>query len=133
MTGTLIPQDIEEIIEIQSIAYFILVVEKESIFHKLIEENLLSKLTRPFIMITGKGFPDLNTQLFLRKLWIVMSIPVFILVDADPDGIQIMLNYRFGSVVSNIWILFLIPFRRVLQQFLKICSVRTSANFSKLF
>lgn len=30
-----------------------------------------------------------------------MSVPVFILVDADPDGIAIMLNYRFGSMVSN--------------------------------
>ncbi|KAJ8915647.1 hypothetical protein NQ315_003431 [Exocentrus adspersus] len=96
--GTLIPQDINDIVEVHSTAYFILVVEKESIFHKLIQENLPNKLTRPFIMITGKGFPDLNTQLFLRKLWMVMSIPVFILVDADPHGINIMLNYRFGSV-----------------------------------
>ncbi|XP_074030834.1 meiotic W68 [Leptinotarsa decemlineata] len=96
--GTLIPQDVNEIIELHSSAYFILVIEKESIFHKLIEENLPNKLTRPFIMITGKGFPDLNTQLFLRRLWVAMSIPVFILVDADPDGISIMLNYRFGSV-----------------------------------
>lgn len=29
-----------------------------------------------------------------------MSVPVFILVDGDPHGINIMLNYRFGSVVS---------------------------------
>lgn len=100
LLGTLIPQDINDIVEVHSAAYFILVVEKESIFHKLIEEDLPNKLTRPFIMITGKGFPDLNTQLFLKKLWMVMSIPVFILVDADPHGINIMLNYRFGSVVS---------------------------------
>nr|XP_023020213.1 uncharacterized protein LOC111508828 isoform X2 [Leptinotarsa decemlineata] len=100
--GTLIPQDVNEIIELHSSAYFILVIEKESIFHKLIEENLPNKLTRPFIMITGKGFPDLNTQLFLRRLWVAMSIPVFILVDADPDGISIMLNYRFGSVNAHV-------------------------------
>ncbi|VEN35416.1 unnamed protein product [Callosobruchus maculatus] len=81
-------------------AYFILVVEKEAIFQKLLEEDIPNKLTRPFIMMTGKGFPDLNTQLFLRKLWIIMRIPVFILVDADPHGINIMLNYRFGSVAN---------------------------------
>ncbi|CAH1965765.1 unnamed protein product [Acanthoscelides obtectus] len=98
--GTLIPQDINDIVEIHSDAYFILVVEKEAIFQKLLEEDIPNKLTRPFIMITGKGFPDLNTQLFLRKLWIIMSIPVFILVDADPHGINIMLNYRFGSVAN---------------------------------
>nr|CAI5856108.1 unnamed protein product [Callosobruchus analis] len=98
--GTLIPQDINDIVELHSDAYFILVVEKEAIFQKLLEEDVPNKLTRPFIMITGKGFPDLNTQLFLRKLWIIMSIPVFILVDADPHGINIMLNYRFGSVAN---------------------------------
>nr|CAH7730198.1 unnamed protein product [Callosobruchus chinensis] len=98
--GTLIPQDISDIVEVHSDAYFILVVEKEAIFQKLLEEDIPNKLTRPFIMITGKGFPDLNTQLFLRKLWIIMSIPVFILVDADPHGINIMLNYRFGSVAN---------------------------------
>ncbi|CAG9853682.1 unnamed protein product [Phyllotreta striolata] len=27
-----------------------------------------------------------------------MSIPVFILVDGDPHGIEIMLKYRYGSV-----------------------------------
>ncbi|CAG9825062.1 unnamed protein product [Phaedon cochleariae] len=96
--GTLIPQDIGDIIEIHSTAFFILVIEKESIFHKLIEEDLPNRLTRPFVMITGKGFPDLNTQLFLKKLWTVLSVPVFLLVDADPHGINIMLNYRFGSV-----------------------------------
>lgn len=99
--GTLIPNDVENISEIQSSACFILVVEKESIFHKLIEEDFRNKLTTPTILITGKGFPDLNTQLFLKKLWMVMSIPVFILVDADPHGICIMLNYRFGSVVGK--------------------------------
>ncbi|XP_030761359.1 uncharacterized protein PF11_0213 [Sitophilus oryzae] len=98
--GTSIPQNTLEISEIQSSAYFILVVEKESIFHKLLEENLPNKLTRPFILISGKGFPDLNTQLFLKKLWMVMYVPVFILVDADPDGIAIMLNYRFGSIAN---------------------------------
>ncbi|ERL83889.1 hypothetical protein D910_01180, partial [Dendroctonus ponderosae] len=96
---TLVPNDVMNICEIQSQAFFILVVEKESIFNKLLEEDLPNKLTKPFILITGKGYPDLNTQLFLKKLWMVMEIPVFIFVDADPDGISIMLTYRFGSKV----------------------------------
>ncbi|XP_057665342.1 calcium-dependent protein kinase 6 isoform X1 [Diorhabda carinulata] len=96
--GTSIPHDISEITEIQTTASFILVVEKEAIFYKLIEEGLFKKLPKSFIMITGKGFPDLNTQLFLRKLWTVMAVPIFILVDGDPHGVQIMLNYKFGSV-----------------------------------
>ncbi|XP_050307110.1 uncharacterized protein LOC126743895 [Anthonomus grandis grandis] len=99
-TGTLIPHSLEDICEIQSDAYFIIVVEKEAIFYKLLEENLPKRLTRPFILATGKGYADLNTQLFLKKLWMVLTIPVFILVDADPDGISIMLNYRFGSLAN---------------------------------
>ncbi|KAL3281821.1 hypothetical protein HHI36_005021 [Cryptolaemus montrouzieri] len=98
--GTLIPQEVDDIVELEASAYFILVVEKESIFFKLLDENLPHRLTKPFIMITGKGFPDLNTQLFLRKLWIVMSIPVFILTDADPHGVNIMIAYRFGSLAN---------------------------------
>ncbi|XP_072394871.1 uncharacterized protein mei-W68 [Diabrotica undecimpunctata] len=97
ISATLIPQDIEDIAELHSTARFILVVEKEAVFQKLIDEDFQAKLKLPFIMITGKGYPDLNTQLFLRKLWTTMALPVFILVDADPHGIQIMLNYKFGS------------------------------------
>ncbi|XP_045470352.1 uncharacterized protein LOC123677713 isoform X2 [Harmonia axyridis] len=100
LPGTLIPQDTDEIVEFRSPASFVLVVEKESIFYKLLEENLPNKLIRSFIMITGKGFPDLNTQLFLRKLWMVMSIPILIFTDADPHGVNIMMTYRFGSLVG---------------------------------
>ncbi|CAH0556837.1 unnamed protein product [Brassicogethes aeneus] len=98
--GTTIPLNVKDITKIETSCYFILVVEKESIFHKLIQEDLPNSLTRPFIMITGKGFPDHNTLLFVKKLWVVLSVPVFILVDPDPQGIQIMLNYRVGSLTS---------------------------------
>ncbi|XP_066141201.1 uro-adherence factor A [Euwallacea fornicatus] len=100
--GTSIPINICDICEIQSNAYFIMVVEKESIFHKLLEEDLPNRLPRPFVLITGKGFPDNITQLFLKKLWMLISVPVFILVDADPDGIAVMLNYRFGSITPKL-------------------------------
>lgn len=50
--GTLIPQDLNKIVKVTSTAYFILVVEKDSIFQKLLDEDLPNKLTRPFIMIT---------------------------------------------------------------------------------
>ncbi|XP_066254040.1 uncharacterized protein [Euwallacea similis] len=100
--GTSIPINICDICEVQSNAYFIMVVEKESIFHKLLEEDLPNRLPRPFVLITGKGFPDNITQLFLKKLWMLISVPVFILVDADPDGIAVMLNYRFGSIAPKL-------------------------------
>lgn len=41
-----------KIAKVVSKAYFILVVEKDSIFQKLLDEDLPNRLTRPFIMIT---------------------------------------------------------------------------------
>ncbi|XP_030389260.1 meiotic recombination protein SPO11 isoform X4 [Gopherus evgoodei] len=46
----------------------------------------------------GKGVPDLNTRLLVRKLWDTCHIPIFTLMDADPHGIEIMCIYKYGSV-----------------------------------
>ncbi|XP_055228934.1 meiotic recombination protein SPO11 isoform X3 [Gorilla gorilla gorilla] len=47
---------------------------------------------------TGKGVPDLNTRLLVKKLWDTFHVPVFTLVDADPHGIEIMCIYKYGSM-----------------------------------
>lgn len=47
----------------------------------------------------GKGFPDINTRLMLRRIWEELQLPIFALMDADPHGIEIMCVYRFGSLV----------------------------------
>ncbi|KAF5286927.1 hypothetical protein FQR65_LT12386 [Abscondita terminalis] len=96
--GTTIPQNIIKITQVISKAYFIIVVEKDSVFKKLISEDVPNKFTRPFIIITGKGYPDINTRLFIRILRQHLKIPIFILVDADPSGIEIMLTYKYGSL-----------------------------------
>ncbi|XP_048464447.1 meiotic recombination protein SPO11 isoform X4 [Rhincodon typus] len=46
---------------------------------------------------TGKGVPDLSTRLMVRKLWDILHIPAFALMDADPHGIEIMCIYKYGS------------------------------------
>ncbi|RMB95873.1 hypothetical protein DUI87_27987 [Hirundo rustica rustica] len=46
----------------------------------------------------GRGIPDLNTRLLVRKLWDSFQIPVFTLMDADPHGVEIMCVYKYGSV-----------------------------------
>lgn len=38
------------------------------------------------VCFQGKGIPDLNTRLLVKKLWDTFHIPVFTLVDADPYG-----------------------------------------------
>ncbi|XP_031333436.1 uncharacterized protein LOC116163574 [Photinus pyralis] len=57
--GLLIPQKLISVTKIESDAHCILVVEKDTIFKKLADENFSNKLTRPFILVTGKGFPDI--------------------------------------------------------------------------
>ncbi|XP_037101441.1 meiotic recombination protein SPO11 [Syngnathus acus] len=92
-----VSSNIEGIRNIVSSAKFILVVEKDATFQRLLQDDFCTKLS-PCIMITGKGFPDVNSRLMVRKLWDVLRIPVFILVDADPHGIEIMCVYKYGSV-----------------------------------
>ncbi|XP_017769371.1 PREDICTED: meiotic recombination protein SPO11 [Nicrophorus vespilloides] len=96
--GTLIPNIVKNIKDIEASAFFILVVEKDAVFQKLSQENISQKIGRPFILITGKGYPDFSTRLFLKILWKLLSIPIFILADCDPYGIEIMLCYKYGSL-----------------------------------
>lgn len=49
----------------------------------------------------GKGYPDMNTRLILNKLRELHTLPIHIVTDADPYGIEIMLTYRHGSLVSK--------------------------------
>ena len=98
--GILIPSHVHGIYNICSDAKAILVVEKDATYQRLLDDNILEKL-KPIIMITGKGFPDLNTRLLVKRLWEKLEIPVLALVDADPHGVEIMCVYRFGSISQS--------------------------------
>ncbi|XP_013373761.1 PREDICTED: meiotic recombination protein SPO11 isoform X2 [Chinchilla lanigera] len=78
-------------------AKFLLIVEKDATFQRLLDDNFCNQMS-PCIMVTGKGVPDLNTRLLVKKLWDLFHIPVFTLVDADPYGIEIMCIYKYGSM-----------------------------------
>lgn len=54
--GTLIPQDVLEIKEFKSDATFILIVEKDAIFKKLLDENISKTLATSCIVITVNTF-----------------------------------------------------------------------------
>ncbi|XP_067143266.1 meiotic recombination protein SPO11 isoform X2 [Centruroides vittatus] len=95
--GMLIPADIENITNISSNAKFILVIEKDATFQKLLDEKFTVHLG-PCIIITGKGFPDINTRKLIHKLWNTLHIPVLALADADPHGVEIVCVYKFGSL-----------------------------------
>ncbi|XP_072657608.1 meiotic recombination protein SPO11 isoform X3 [Canis lupus baileyi] len=95
-TAVAVPSNIQGIRN----AKFLLIVEKDATFQRLLDDNFCNRMS-PCIMITGKGVPDLNTRLLVKKLWDTFHIPVFALVDADPHGIEIMCIYKYGSMAMS--------------------------------
>ncbi|XP_056154689.1 meiotic recombination protein SPO11 [Lampris incognitus] len=85
---------------IVSPAKFVIVVEKDATFQRLLDDDFCTKLS-PCIIITGKGVPDVNSRLMVRKLWDTLHIPIFALMDSDPSGIEIMSIYKYGSVAMS--------------------------------
>ncbi|CAI5448365.1 unnamed protein product [Caenorhabditis angaria] len=77
-------------------ARFILVIEKESSFQKLLDERFFFFMP-DCLLVTGKGYPDICTRLVLKTLVDKLNIPIFGLFDGDPHGIEIFLTYKFGS------------------------------------
>ncbi|XP_051961750.1 meiotic recombination protein SPO11 [Xyrauchen texanus] len=96
-TATPVSSNVSGIRNIVSAAKCILIVEKDATFQRLLDDDFCIRLS-PCIIITGKGMPDVNSRLMVRKLWDTLHIPVFALVDADPHGIEIMCIYKYGSV-----------------------------------
>ncbi|XP_072270329.1 meiotic recombination protein SPO11 isoform X2 [Pyxicephalus adspersus] len=96
-SGVLIPSNVDGVLNMRTQARFALIIEKDATFQRLLDDDFCGKCG-PCILITGKGIPDLNTRLFVRKLWDTFQIPIFTLVDGDPHGIEIMCIYKYGSV-----------------------------------
>ncbi|ELT88325.1 hypothetical protein CAPTEDRAFT_89794 [Capitella teleta] len=99
-TGVLIPNHVQGISNLQTEAEFVLVVEKDATFQLLLDQKL-RQYVGPHILITGKGFPDVNTRLFVRLLWQHFRLPTLCLVDADPHGLEIMSTYKYGSKAQS--------------------------------
>ncbi|XP_073679470.1 meiotic recombination protein SPO11 [Garra rufa] len=95
-TAVPVSSNVNGIRNIVSSAKFILIVEKDATFQRLLDDDFCIRLS-PCIIITGKGVPDINSRLMVRKLWDTLHVPVFALVDADPHGIEIMCIYKYGS------------------------------------
>jgi meiotic recombination protein SPO11 len=76
-------------------AQFILVVEKEGIFSRLVEDKFWRRL--PCVVITGKGFPDLATRAMVHQVSTRTQLPVYGLADCNPFGLALLLTYKLGS------------------------------------
>ncbi len=109
--------DIKEIEIVESTAKYILILEKDAIMMRIIEERFTT--TFPCIAITSDGSPNYATREFIKLLMEKLKIPAFGLFDCDPAGIECGLTYTYGSissametpwlVVNDIWWLGMYP------------------------
>ncbi|KFB41705.1 AGAP010898-PA-like protein [Anopheles sinensis] len=96
--GTSVPLDVGSVVELQLSATLVLVVEKDTVFKRLLEDGIMEKFSNRVLLITGKGYPDISTRLLLKKISICTDVPICGLMDADPHGIEILCVYKFGSL-----------------------------------
>ncbi|KAK8752708.1 hypothetical protein OTU49_007044, partial [Cherax quadricarinatus] len=98
--GMLVPESVEGMTGVVSDARYILVVEKDATFQRLVEAQV-HRSYGPSIIITGKGYPDVSTRQLVHRLWSVLRVPVLALTDADPYGLHIAALYKFGALLRE--------------------------------
>ncbi len=77
-------------------AEYVLVIEKDAAFFRLVEDKIWKK--QKCILVTGKGQADVATRRFVKRLREELKLPVYILVDSDPYGFYIASVYKRGSI-----------------------------------
>ncbi|KAL4737614.1 Spo11/DNA topoisomerase VI subunit A [Aspergillus similis] len=89
---------------------WVLIIEKEAVFRRLVRNNFHTQTAAgKGILITGKGYPDLTTRSFVRRIFqstssrstLTQAPTFYILVDGDPDGMAIMSTYKYGSMAHT--------------------------------
>lgn len=80
---------------------FVLVIEKDAVMNVIVDNyRHIKQILGSFIIVCGKGFPSLRTKQFLNLIeQCYPQLPKYILVDNDPFGIDIVLNYISPSEV----------------------------------
>jgi meiotic recombination protein SPO11 len=92
----LVPPGAYSLAHVSTTASFILVVEKDTIFSRLVEDGAPTALR--CLLVTGKGYPDVATrQLVARLARDRPSLEILGLCDADPDGLGVLWTYKAGS------------------------------------
>lgn len=52
LSATILPSDITKLIKIETDAEFVLVVEKDTVFQRLLNDKIFARLNRKFILLT---------------------------------------------------------------------------------
>ncbi|KAG9391029.1 Spo11/DNA topoisomerase VI subunit A [Carpediemonas membranifera] len=96
--ASLVPTLPELIEGVVTSARWLLVVEKEAVFSRLLEDGVpRGDHCCPGIIVTGKGYPDYPTKQLIRAILDATGIPALCLVDGDPHGYEIFTTYRDSS------------------------------------
>ena len=82
--------------------------QSDGIFNRLCNDRFWQII--PCVLVTGKGFPDLATRAFVRKLSDLLKLPVLGLADWNPFGlgknaiciVNLVTLYHPISIASNI-------------------------------
>jgi meiotic recombination protein SPO11 len=75
----------------------VLVIEKATVFQRLLSSKFVEKSQNTVTLITGGGYPDLPTRRFVA-LCHVAGFRIIGIADCDPFGIEIMMTYKWGSL-----------------------------------
>ena len=81
--------------EVQSDARCVVVVEKDGIFRRLVEDRFFERY--PCVLVTGMGVPDMATRALVHKLRGALGVPIYGLVDWNSWGVGVLLCYKVGS------------------------------------
>jgi len=95
-TALSLPVDVDSLEIVRVEASYVLVVEKDAIFQRLVRERFWAQ--ENCILITAKGMPDRATRRFVRRLNEEFKLPVYVLTDGDPYGWYIYSVYKSGSI-----------------------------------
>ncbi|KAH0533284.1 hypothetical protein TsFJ059_001871 [Trichoderma semiorbis] len=82
---------------------WILIAEKDAIYRSLTSCLFWqTSCVGPGLLITAKGYPDMLTCSFVQLIrFNCPHIPIFVLADYDPDGLNILRHYRLKSEIVS--------------------------------
>eukprot|EP00347_Sterkiella_histriomuscorum_P002834 403366622 len=83
-------------------AKVVLLVEKDTVFSRLTQQQYFIQNREHILLLTGKGYPDYATKRFVKMLSQIAHLPILYLGDADSFGADIYFQYAFGNQNSSV-------------------------------
>jgi DNA topoisomerase VI subunit A len=81
---------------VKNSAEFILLVEKQAVWHRLNEDRFWEK--HNCIMMTSEGQAARGARRLLQRMSLELKLPIYVLVDNDPWGLYIYSVLKQGSI-----------------------------------